>query len=356
MDECRAAAPVRSGWEGPRLSVGFILARHFTLNAFANFVDVLRLAADEGDRSRPIRCDWRVLSDTMSPVASSSGVAVVPHERLGDPGAFDYIVVVGGLIDEAADLSPEYRRYLHRAAAAKVPLVGVCTGAFILHRVGLMEGYRCCISWFHHSDFLEQFDGLQPVSDRIFLVDRDRLTCPGGASAAHLAAFLVERHLGKAPAAKSLHIMMINEAEAGETPQPSPALAVQTGDPFVRKALLLAQQSLDAPLAIGQIARHLGITRRRLERHFAAALGRSPRAAVMDMRLSLARHLVETTDKSFAAIAAECGFSDSAHFGRRFRQRFAGTPGDVRRSRLARHGGIGSPVSPAADPSRAAPG
>ena len=44
-----------------RLRVGFVLARRFTLSAFANFVDVLRLAADEGDRSRPIRCSWRVL-------------------------------------------------------------------------------------------------------------------------------------------------------------------------------------------------------------------------------------------------------------------------------------------------------
>ena len=39
--------------DGLRLTVGFILAKRFTLCAFANFVDVLRLAADEGDRSRP---------------------------------------------------------------------------------------------------------------------------------------------------------------------------------------------------------------------------------------------------------------------------------------------------------------
>ena len=82
-----------------RLNVGFILARHFTLSAFANFVDVLRLAADEGDRSNQIICGWRVLSPTMQPIASSCGVAVQPEERLGDPGRFDYLVVVGGLVD-----------------------------------------------------------------------------------------------------------------------------------------------------------------------------------------------------------------------------------------------------------------
>ncbi len=184
----------------PRLSVGFILARRFTLCAFANFVDVLRLSADEGDRSRPIFCGWRVLSSTMEPITSSSGIAVHPEERLGDPARFDYIVVVGGLIDETENLHPDYVRFLHAAAAAGVPLVGVCTGAFILHRAGLMNGYRCCVSWFHHDDFLQRFEGMKPVSDRIFVVDRDRLTCSGGVSSAHLAAFLVDRHVGQARA------------------------------------------------------------------------------------------------------------------------------------------------------------
>jgi len=337
MGEGRTTRPARLTDDVSRLSVGFILARRFTLSAFANFVDVLRLAADEGDRSRQIRCDWSVLSDTMDPVASSCGVVVEPNERLGDPGRFDYVVVVGGLINEIPNLSAEYVRYLQHAAAAKVPLVGVCTGAFILHRAGLMSGYRCCVSWFHHADFLEQFDGLRPVSDQIFIVDRDRLTCSGGTSTAHLAAFLVEKHIGKTPATKSLHIMMINDAELGESPQPSPALDLNINDPLVRKALLLVQQSLDAPLSVGQISKHLGVSKRRLERHFRSALGISPLAAFRDLRLSVARHLIETTDKSVAAISVECGFCDSSHLSRLFRRRFVKTPQDFRRSRLNGH-------------------
>jgi hypothetical protein len=38
-----------------KLNIGFILARRFTLCALANFVDVLRLAADEGDLPHLIR-------------------------------------------------------------------------------------------------------------------------------------------------------------------------------------------------------------------------------------------------------------------------------------------------------------
>ena len=120
-----------------------------------------------------------------------------PEERLGDPTRFDYLVVVGGLVDEIENLHPETVRFLERAAAAGVPLVGVCTGTFALHRAGLMQGYGACVSWFHHEDFLERFDGLEPVCDQIFVVDRDRLTCSGGVSSAHLAAFIVKRHLEK---------------------------------------------------------------------------------------------------------------------------------------------------------------
>ena len=98
----------------PRLSIGFILAHRFTLCAFGNFVDVLRLAADEGDRSRPILCDWTVLSDTMNPVVSSCGVPVQPTERLGDPTKFNYIVVVGGLIDEILNLRMKQLTVLNR--------------------------------------------------------------------------------------------------------------------------------------------------------------------------------------------------------------------------------------------------
>jgi hypothetical protein len=39
---------------GARLYIGFLLARNFTLSAFANFIDVIRPAADQGDSSRPL--------------------------------------------------------------------------------------------------------------------------------------------------------------------------------------------------------------------------------------------------------------------------------------------------------------
>lgn len=314
-----------------RLRVGFVLTPRFTLSAFANFVDVLRLAADEGDRSRPIMCGWRVLSHSMNPVTSSCGISVQPEERLGDPARFDYIVVVGGLIDRVEVVHPEYIAFLRRAADSQVPLIGVCTGSFVLHRAGLMDGYRCCVSWFHHNDFLEQFDGLRPVSDRIFVVDRDRLTCSGGASSAHLAAFLVDRHIGIAAARKSLHIMIIDEAMGADDPQPGLPLELKTRDALVQRALHHLQQSLDDPPTVQRVATTLGVSRRKLERHFRDTLGLTPAEAGLRLRLAQARFLLARLDLSVTEIAAETGFSDQSHLIRVFKSREGLTPAAWRR-------------------------
>lgn len=195
-----------------RLRIAFLLADQFTLSAFANFVDVLRLAADEADKSRPILCEWSVLSEDMAAVRSSCGVRVQPDTRLRNAGEYDYVVVVGGLIGDHSLLGGGMIDFLRRVAAAGTPLVGLCTGVFILQEAGLLQGYRCCVSWFHHQDFLDRFETEKPVSDQIFVVDRDRLTCSGGHGAAHLAAFLVQRHISQSAAIKSLNIMMIDSA------------------------------------------------------------------------------------------------------------------------------------------------
>lgn len=310
----------------PRLRIGFLLAPRFTLSAFATFVDVLRLAADDGDGSRPIRCRWKVLSPDMAPIQASCGARIEPDERLGDPSRFDYIFTVGGLIEGGPGLTPEQAGFLRRAAQAHVTLGGLCTGVFAMARLGLMDGYRCCVSWFHHQDFLAEFDRMHPVSDQIFVVDRDRLSCSGGVSAAHLAAFLVDRHIGRAAARKSLSILMIDEPMQGDQPQPGLPLELNARDPLVRRALLAMQQNLQAPLPIARIARDLGVGRRKLERHFNADLGIPPADASIRIRLAQARMLLSRSDRTVTRIAEETGFCDASHLIRVFREAEGITP------------------------------
>lgn len=314
-----------------RLTVGFILARNFTLSAFANFVDVLRLSADDGDSSRQILCRWNVISADSSQIRSSCGVPVQPDAKMGDPQDYDYIVVVGGLLGQIEDFDPNCLAFLREAAAQNIPLVGLCTGGFILHHAGLMQNYKCCVHWFHHGDFLDQFEGLEPVSDQIFVVDKDRLTCSGGVGSAHLAAFLVARHVGVTQARKSLHILIIDDVLEGETSQPVIPLGLTTSNDLVKRAILLMQQNMEYPLGTANLCERLGVGRRKLERHFREALDISPHEADTTIRIEHVKHLLTSTDQSVSQIALQTGFCDASHLIKVFRQRHQVTP-DVFRS------------------------
>ena len=311
------------------LRVAFVLTPHFTLLAFSAFVDTLRLAADEGDRSRPIRCQWSLPSHNMRPVRSSCGVELLPTMELDDPGRYDYVVVIGGLLD-GPGVSEPMLDYVRLAARRQVPLVGVCTGSFVLARLGLLEGRRCCVSWFHFAEFEARFPGVQASSDELFIIDRDRLTCAGGTSVVHLASHLVAQHCGPAQASKALRIMIEEASLAPMASQPQPLMSEPTNEPRVRKAMLLIERNLANPLSPAFVARHVGLGTRQLERLFRAELGTSPAGFALQLRLAHARHLLLATPQSVSEIALECGFVNRSHFARSFAKAYGKSPSTLR--------------------------
>ena len=331
----KAPPKVSDDKRAPRLRVGFLLTPRFTLTAFAGFVDALRLAADEGDRSRQIDCQWVVLGEAGRSLQSSCGTSVQPTGEMERPERFDYIVVVGGLLQGGQKVAPGTYPFLRAAARAGVGLIGLCTGSFVLARAGLLDGYVACVSWFHREDFEAEFPGQSLVTNRMYVVDRDRMTCAGGTSVVHLAAHLIEKHCGRGLATKSLRIMIEDQPLPPSTPQPESVVTRQATDLLVRRAMLLIEQKAAPDGSLAQIADSLGIGMRQLERRFLADVGISPRQYRLHLRLARARWMIEHTDHSLTDIGLECGFGDCSHFSRAFAAHFDAPPSSLRKKRRA---------------------
>jgi transcriptional regulator GlxA family with amidase domain len=322
----------------PRLRVAFLLTPRFTLTAFAGFVDALRLAADEGDRSRQHLIHWGVLG--AEPVVASCGTSVVPTALVGDARDWDCVVVVGGLLHGSQKIAAQTMNFLREAASLGKRLVGLCTGSFVLARAGLLDGHLACVSWFHRDEFVAEFPHLRLVSNRMFVVDRERMTCAGGTSVVHLAAYLIEQALGRAAATKALRIMIEDQPLPATTLQPEAVLTERSTDSVVHKAMLMLEQQLHAPMPITQLCQVLGIGRRQLERRFQQDVGLSPAGYRQRLRMERARWLLLNTDLDITAIGLECGFQDGAHFSRAVRQAYGASPRALR---------LGSPESPAGE-------
>lgn len=334
------ASSMASSARAQKLRVGFVLTPRFTLTAFAGFIDALRLAADEGDRSRQIGCEWAILGIPGTPIQSSCGASVVPLDRIENPERFDYIVVVGGLLHGGQKVPAAIYAFLRSAAQAGVALVGLCTGTFVLARAGLLDGYVSCVSWFHREDFMREFPKLRLVSNRVFVADRDRLTCAGGTRVVHLAAHLIEKHCGRAHATKSLRIMIEDQPFPASMPQPEAVISQRAQDSLVRRAMLLIEQKLAQPDSIASIAGMLGIGTRQLQRRFVGDVGMTPRAYRLALRLARAEWMVRHTDLSLTDVGLECGFGDCSHFSRAFTRRFSVAPYRFRQMARTKAAGI----------------
>ncbi|GJL83371.1 MAG: AraC family transcriptional regulator [marine bacterium B5-7] len=313
------------------LQIGILLLDDFTLTAFAAFLDAIRLAADKGDQSRQQDCAWTVMTIHGEAVRASCGVTVRPHDGPRDPSSFHYLTVVGGLLNNRHHRDPHLSKYLTLAANKRIPLIGLGTGSFALAHAGLMNGRRCCVSWYHLAEFQEAFPELEVVADQLFVIEHDRITCAGGTGVVDVAAHLLEQHCGASAAIKALRLLHVEHLRAPTTPQWQSSTDSVVGDAKVRRAVLMMEQNLTNPLPISKIAQSLQLSPRQLQRKFRRATGKSLMDFSRELRLEYAREQILRTKRPITNIAYECGFSDSSHFARCYRRCFGESPSATRR-------------------------
>lgn len=322
-------SPLVSPVSRERIRFGLVLLPNFTLTAFSGFVDMLRLSADDSDFSKPVRCAWSVVGKTFAPVRASCGIQLTPWETFDKAEPFDYIVVVGGLLHSGPQADDETLAFIRRAADHGATIVGICTGVFTLMRAGVLEGHRVCVSWFHYWDFIERFptaNAQMLVADRLFVIDRRRITCSGGRASIDVAAAILLRHFDHATVQKALRILLVAEMQNGNAPQPHPPGLEPATHPKIKRAILLMEQHLGRALTLEELAGKLDLSPRQLERLFKAQTGKTPQTFAKHVRLRTAAWLLTSSDRTVADIASSCGFSDASHLGREFRKQYGMPP------------------------------
>lgn len=315
------------------LSIGILLWPRFPLLSLSGLTDALRHAADIGDQSRPIRCRWKVLGTPGQRVVSSGGLDVPIDSELTEPGRFDYIVVIGGLLDSLDTMPKTYPAFLQQAVAAGVPLIGLCTGSFVLARHGFMEGRTACVHAYHADDWKRHFPTLRFVTNSDFLIDKDRITCAGGISVIELATYLIGLHCGPDRAGKVVYQMTVAKSGSTSFVDRRKALGyASSSNRRLHEAVMLMEKHMAEPLEIGSIAHLVGTSKRQLERIFTSETGNTPAQFYRQIRLRFGRWLLVSSDRQIGEIAFECGFADAPHFIRHFQSMFGMSPGKLRRA------------------------
>lgn len=277
-----------------------------------------------------------VVSHDGRPVRSDSGISIGVDASIQSVidggGGIDTLLVVGGIsVYRFAEDHPAALAGLRRLSAISRRTTSVCSGAILLSRAGLLDGYRATTHWAACESLRAENPQIDVDADAIYVHDRDRWTSAGVTAGIDLALALVEADHGVDLAHAVAGWLVVFLRRTGGQSQ----FSVHLRNPPARTPALVDLQRwlpdhLAEDLTIERLAARVGMSPRNFGRVFRREVGVTPATLVESLRVEAAKTLLATTDLVIPAVAERVGFSRPETLHRAFVRRVHTTPGRYR--------------------------
>jgi transcriptional regulator GlxA family with amidase domain len=263
-------------------------------------------------------------------VATTTGFGLSPGHGLDTLETADTVVVPGyfAVLEAPPDAAIEA---LRSAAGRGARVLSVCTGAFALAYVGLLDGRRATTHWALADQLAELFPRVE-VDPAVLYVDEGEVMTSAGLSAGiDLGLHVVRKDFGAAAGERVARRMVAaphregGQAQFIERPPPGEFGSLEATRHW-------AAERLADPLDVAAMARHAGVSPRTFARRFREETGTTPLRWLLGQRVLEARRLLEESDLPVEDIAWRAGFGTAASLREHFRRATATTPSGYRRS------------------------
>ncbi|MFC9295923.1 GlxA family transcriptional regulator [Streptomyces sp. NPDC057011] len=278
------------------------------------------------------RFDFALCADRPGPVATDLGVPLAVAHGLERLATADLVLALPGA-DFRTPPPPPVLDAL-RAAYERGALVAAhCVGAFTLAAAGLLDGRRATTHW----RFAALLAGRHPevtVDPDALYVDEGRIITGAGAAAGFdLCLHLLRREHGAATAnAIARDLVLPSHRDGGQAQYLAAPVPEDCRDERLAEVLAWAREHLHEPLPVAELARRALMSRRSFARRFTAATGTTPHTWLLNLRLSRAEELLETTDLPVEEVARRVGYGSAAVLREQFVRRRGVPPRAYRRS------------------------
>jgi len=310
----------------------FYLVPNFSLIAFANAVEPLRLANRHLARRAYA---WRVASRDGQGEMASNGVEVKAETSLAEERSRssnerpDYVFICTGINVERTD-TRALKPWLRQLSADKVTIGGLCTAAWVLADTGLLDGRRCAIHWDAMPAFHEHFPEVEVHAD-LYEVSGNVWTCAGGTAALDMILSIVQADHGETVATRVCEQCLADRVRRSRDRQRLPMRAkLGLQNAKLMFVVELMEANVEEPLSLVELAGYVNLSRRQIERLFRQGVGMSPARYYLEIRLDRARHLLLQSTMPVVDIAVACGFVSASHFSKCFREVYWQSPAEMR--------------------------
>jgi transcriptional regulator GlxA family with amidase domain len=165
-------------------TIGIVLFNDTEELDWAGPWEVLTAGAKDGDRVITV-------AETTDPIRCAKGLRVLPDHSFEDCPPLDVILVPGGLGTRAERLNDAITTFVAKQDEHTQWTTSVCTGAFILHGAGLLEGKRATTHWAALDEFLTFAPDQELDRNARWVVDGKVVTAAGVSAGIDMALWLL---------------------------------------------------------------------------------------------------------------------------------------------------------------------
>lgn len=310
-------------------SIAFLIFPGFPMACLTSMIEPLR-AANEIAGIEAFA--WTILSEEGAAVTSSARVVFQADAGLHDSPAPDHIYLLSSPSSSFNDPDRSFARlrWLERHGAVVGAVSG---GVFPLARSGALDLARVSVHWCYAAAFAQEFPEIQATSE-VISIDGRHVTVSGAAAGFDLALHLVADHLGQEVSTEVACWFQHAIVRGQGVDQKVPTVQSESTDDMlpepVRAAIEVFAAQIDEPIRVSDVARHIGLSARQLERVFRKATGRSPLHYYRAMRMKAARQLVLYSNDTMTSIALAVGYTSATPMIRNYQDTFGIHPNSDR--------------------------
>ena len=279
-------------------------------------------------------CLHYVCADQSDWVTSSTGLPIkgVRFSDLPDdvhtlliPGAEEHALAAA--ISDAGFISA-----LASVAARAERLASVCTGAFFLGTLGVLNGRRATTHWAGVADLQARFPDARVAQDRLYERDGPVWTSAGVLSGVDMALALIEHDLSRDIAMATARRLVAFLVRNGGQSQFSAPISLQgkAGNDRISALVAYLQERLESPVDVADMARAAAMSERTLHRRCKEHFGMTPMQLLAELRLEHARVLLLDAKSSIKSVALSSGYATSSSLTKAFTERYGVAPSHYR--------------------------
>ena len=317
-----------------RLGATFVLVDEMLATSITLPIEMMRAAesAAISHNRKAQRINIATASFTGEAVRSRSGFQLQPDLSLADIQSTSMVILPAlwrnpkPIIRRNRGLI-EWLKHQHEQGSI---LIAVGTGSCFFAEAGLLDGQVATTHWHYFDQFERDYPNVA-LKRQYFITQAGNIYCAASVNAVgDLTVHFIRRTYGAEIASHVERNFSHEIRRSYESTSYFDDKHIYHPDEDIVQTQIWLQDHCQQEIQIKHVAERFSMSVRSFNRRFKAAMGKTPLQYLQEIRIDMAKDLLQTSNLNISEIADKVGYQDMGHFSALFKKMLGTTPSGYR--------------------------